>query len=56
MGLRAHSISAGVAPKTPDLFVVTLRDDTGKLIGGMTCDLYLGGLLVKWAWISDATC
>lgn len=53
-GLRAHNVSAGGAPTKPDMFVITLRDETGALIGGMTCDLYLGGLFIEWAWLETA--
>lgn len=50
-GLRAYNIEAGGAPPKPEMFVVTLRDASGALLGGVTCDLYLGGLLIEWAWI-----
>lgn len=53
-GLRSHNIAHGGAPVRPDEFVVTLRDTAGTLIGGMTCDLYLGGMLIEWAWIAEA--
>ena len=52
-GLRAHNIMFGGAPSSPDTFVVTLRDENQALVGGITCDLYLGGLLIEWAWIAD---
>jgi ribosomal protein S18 acetylase RimI-like enzyme len=50
-GLRAHNIRAGGAPLRPEDFVVALRDDKNVLIGGITCDLYLGGLLIEWVWV-----
>ena len=53
-GLRAHNIQTGGAPSKPEEFVVTLRDKAGALFGGMTCDLYLGGLLIEWAWIDKS--
>jgi len=52
-GLRAHNIAHGGAPAQPDEFIVTLRSGDGGLIGGITCDLYLGGLLIEWAWIEE---
>ena len=52
-GLRAHNIRTGGAPAQPDDFVVALRDEQGALIGGMLCDVYLGGLLIEWTWIDE---
>jgi ribosomal protein S18 acetylase RimI-like enzyme len=53
-GLVAHNMRHGGAPSKPDEFVVALRDDHGALIGGMTCDISYGGLLIEWAWIDEA--
>jgi GNAT superfamily N-acetyltransferase len=53
-GLRAYNIRAAGAPEHPELFVVALRGDDNALIGGITCDLYLGGLLIEWMWIDAA--
>ena len=50
-GLRAHNIEAGGAPTAPEMFIAAARDSDGALIGGMTCDLYLGGMLIEWAWV-----
>lgn len=50
-GLRSHNIQHGNAPAKPVEFVVTLRSADGELLGGILCDLYLGGLHIEWVWI-----
>ena len=35
-------------------FVVTLRDDKGKFLGGILCVVYWQALFVKWVWLDDS--
>lgn len=53
-GLRAHNVAFGGAPKRQDEFAATLRSKDGLIVGGITCDLYLGGMHIEWAWVEES--
>src|SRR5438132_474323 len=52
-GLRDYN-EHFTGPTTTVEYVVTLRDPSGKFLGGIYCDLYWGALFIKWVWLDGS--
>jgi GNAT superfamily N-acetyltransferase len=52
-GLKAYN-ERFTGPSESAEFVVTLRDGTGKFLGGIYCVVYWQALFVKWVWLDES--
>ena len=51
-GLTEHARAAGMAPFVKQALTVALRDDQGRLIGGLVGETMWGWLFVKLLWVT----
>jgi GNAT superfamily N-acetyltransferase len=52
-GLTEHATESAIEPRHHRQLAVTLRDDDGRLIGGLTADTVWGWLQVKLLWVTS---
>ncbi len=52
-GLTAYN-AAQANGETPDYLVATVKDDGGKLVGGLLGATYLGWLQIQVVWLDDS--
>lgn len=51
-GLTEHAEAAGIEARNQRSIAVALRDDAGRLVGGLTGDTVWGWLQVKLLWVA----
>jgi GNAT superfamily N-acetyltransferase len=51
-GLTEHAAESGIEPRDHRQITVSLRDDDGRLVGGLSGDTVWGWLQVKLLWVA----
>jgi GNAT superfamily N-acetyltransferase len=52
-GLTQHAEESGIEPRNHRQIAVSLRDDAGRLVGGLSGDTVWGWLQVKLLWVAS---
>jgi hypothetical protein len=52
-GLTEHAEESGIEPRNHRQIAVSLHDDDGRLVGGLTGDTVWGWLQVKLLWVAS---
>jgi len=52
-GLTQHAEESGIEPRNHQQLAISLRDDDGRLVGGLIGDTVWGWLQVKLLWVAS---